>query len=495
MKNPSIAPASSHDRALRVLVLCLDGLIVLLSMGCAWALHAGLRSIPALQVRVGLREPPSFDEYALLLYLTLPVFLALVAWFGLHGWLERGITRGRILAGLFKVHFAFFAGITLLLFLTQTVINRSILVTFLVCTFVLQFTARELLGRWQRFQHASGHTRARILLVGDSSRAMQELVERSQRAAFPPEIIGCLTDAQVQPQSLVVGSRGSALSTLVPQRGHLTDLARILHHEPVDRVLFFPPLNQTLQVREALALCEELGVPAGLAVDLTPHSAVRPRIEFLYGRPFVDFELAPRAPAPLMLKHAFDVVAAALGLLVLSPLLLVVSLCILVSMGRPVFFVQERAGTRGRSFRMFKFRTMVVDAEARKASLRDQNIMGGPVFKLRNDPRVTRLGQLLRTTSIDELPQLFNVLAGQMSLVGPRPLPRAEQESIYGWHRRRLSMKPGITGLWQVSGRNSIPFEQWMELDLEYVDNWSWRGDLRILLRTIVVLLQRRGAH
>jgi lipopolysaccharide/colanic/teichoic acid biosynthesis glycosyltransferase len=179
----------------------------------------------------------------------------------------------------------------------------------------------------------------------------------------------------------------------------------------------------------------------------------------------------------------------------LSPLLIAVSLCILVSMGRPVFFVQERAGTRGRSFRMFKFRTMVVDAEARKASLRDQNMMGGPVFKLRNDPRVTRLGKLLRTTSIDELPQLFNVLMGQMSLVGPRPLPRTEQESIFGWHRRRLSMKPGITGLWQVSGRNSIPFEQWMELDLEYVDHWSWREDMRILLKTIVVLLQRRGAH
>jgi lipopolysaccharide/colanic/teichoic acid biosynthesis glycosyltransferase len=121
--------------------------------------------------------------------------------------------------------------------------------------------------------------------------------------------------------------------------------------------------------------------------------------------------------------------------------------------------------------------------------------MGGPVFKVRNDPRVTRLGRTLRTSSIDELPQLFNVLLGQMSLVGPRPLPRAEQEQIQGWHRRRLSMKPGITGLWQVSGRSSVAFDQWMKLDLEYVDNWSLKEDGRLLLRTIPALLQRRGAH
>jgi lipopolysaccharide/colanic/teichoic acid biosynthesis glycosyltransferase len=144
---------------------------------------------------------------------------------------------------------------------------------------------------------------------------------------------------------------------------------------------------------------------------------------------------------------------------------------------------------------MFKFRTMVRDAEAQRDALRDENMMAGPVFKVKNDPRVTRLGRFLRASSIDELPQLFNVLLGQMSLVGPRPLPRFEQEQIEGWHRRRLSMKPGITGLWQVSGRNEIAFDQWMKLDLEYVDGWSLREDLRLLLRTIPVLLHRRGAH
>jgi lipopolysaccharide/colanic/teichoic acid biosynthesis glycosyltransferase len=166
-----------------------------------------------------------------------------------------------------------------------------------------------------------------------------------------------------------------------------------------------------------------------------------------------------------------------------------------VTMGRPVLFGQGRAGLHGRRFRMLKFRTMVKDAEARQAELMAANQMSGPVFKIDRDPRITRLGRLLRRTSLDELPQLFNVLSGSMSLIGPRPLPTKEQEQIRGWHRRRLSMKPGITGLWQVSGRSQIDFEDWMRLDLRYIDEWSLTLDLVILLRTVPAVLTSRGAH
>jgi exopolysaccharide biosynthesis polyprenyl glycosylphosphotransferase len=269
----------------------------------------------------------------------------------------------------------------------------------------------------------------------------------------------------------------------------------MLQHEPIDRVLFFPPFNETAELGEALRLCETLGIPAGLAIDMKPLALSTPRIEFLFGHPFVDYELAPRAHGPLMLKHIFDLISSVVLLVLVSPLLLLTALAIVVTMGRPVLFIQERAGRRGRTFRMFKFRTMVTNAETQQASLRAHNIMGGPVFKARNDPRVTPLGRFLRSSSIDELPQLFNVLAGQMSLVGPRPLPRMEQAQIQGWHRRRLSMKPGLTGLWQISGRSDVAFDQWMALDLAYVDNWSWREDMRILMQTIPVLLHRRGAH
>jgi lipopolysaccharide/colanic/teichoic acid biosynthesis glycosyltransferase len=160
-----------------------------------------------------------------------------------------------------------------------------------------------------------------------------------------------------------------------------------------------------------------------------------------------------------------------------------------------VFFSQTRAGLHGRQFSMFKFRTMVRDAETQQASLGKHNEMTGPVFKIADDPRVTRLGRFMRKSSIDELPQLVNVLLGQMSLVGPRPLPIREQQSIRGWHRRRLSMKPGITGIWQISGRNDVDFEQWMKLDQRYIDEWSLRLDLVILAKTLPVVLLRRGAR
>ena len=212
-------------------------------------------------------------------------------------------------------------------------------------------------------------------------------------------------------------------------------------------------------------------------------------------KPYTWIEaVAPKSPALKSIKHGFDVTAAAIGTVLLSPLLLVVSLSILLTMGRPVFFLQERVGLFGRRFRMIKFRTMVKDAEKARDGLEEYNEMSGPVFKISDDPRITRLGRFLRRTSIDELPQLINVLFGTMSLVGPRPLPTDEQQRIQSSHRRRLSMRPGITGLWQVSGRSDVDFEQWMLLDLRYIDEWSLQLDALILLKTFREVFLRTGA-
>jgi lipopolysaccharide/colanic/teichoic acid biosynthesis glycosyltransferase len=175
--------------------------------------------------------------------------------------------------------------------------------------------------------------------------------------------------------------------------------------------------------------------------------------------------------------------------------MLAAALLVKVTSPGPVLFVQERGGLNARAFRMLKFRTMHADAEAERDRLLDANEMGGPVFKMTDDPRVTRIGRFLRRTSLDELPQLVNVVLGHMSLVGPRPLPLVETRRLTGVHRRRLSVKPGITGLWQVSGRNDLTFEEWMALDLQYIDHWSLGLDLAILLRTVPALLTARGAR
>jgi exopolysaccharide biosynthesis polyprenyl glycosylphosphotransferase len=196
----------------------------------------------------------------------------------------------------------------------------------------------------------------------------------------------------------------------------------------------------------------------------------------------------------LLLKRVMDIVVSLVGLIVLSPLLVIVALIIRFTSPGPVLFAQERVGMNKRLFKLYKFRSMYVDAEKRRSELEHLNEMDGPVFKIKNDPRVTPIGRFIRKTSIDELPQLLNVLRGQMSLVGPRP-PLPAEVDRYDWlYRRRLSIKPGITCLWQISGRNEITFKQWMEMDKAYIDNWSLWLDITILAKTVPAVLFSKGA-
>jgi exopolysaccharide biosynthesis polyprenyl glycosylphosphotransferase len=189
-----------------------------------------------------------------------------------------------------------------------------------------------------------------------------------------------------------------------------------------------------------------------------------------------------------------DILGAGFVLLCAAPVMIAVAIIIKATSRGPVFFQQVRSGRNGRRFTMLKFRSMVLDAEQRQAQLMHLNEMSGPVFKIRNDPRVTKIGGFIRKTSIDELPQLLNILWGDMSLVGPRPPLPSEVEQYKPWQRRRLSVKPGLTGLWQVSGRNNVDFDEWMALDLRYIDNWSLWLDTKILLRTLPAVLFRAGA-
>jgi len=469
-----------RQRALRRLVVFADAALVLVSMGLAFALHAALRAVLPL-----LREPPAFHHWALLLYLAMPLFVATSVTLGMHRSFEQRYSPARLVGELLQLHVAVLVGLTLLVYVAQAVINRSLVALFLFCTFVLLFAERALIARWQRYQHRSGQGRERLLVVGDDAAAMQRFAESAEREPFPPQFAGYLVPTGGAPLP------GLALAA----RGGLDRLETVLREEAVDRVLFFPRVPEAEPLQVALAQCDAVGVPVGVAVDTPEIAGLAPHLDEHLGRPFITFERVSRPPASLALKSAFDVAVAALVIVALAPLLAVIALAVWVTAGRPILFSQERAGLHFRRFRMLKFRTMVRDAEEKKKELLERNEMAGPVFKLSDDPRVTRLGRVLRRTSLDELPQLFNVLAGQMSLVGPRPLPVNEQQRIRGWHRRRLSMKPGMTGLWQVSGRNELSFEEWMALDLRYVDEWSLGRDARILARTLPAVLAAKGAR
>lgn len=278
--------------------------------------------------------------------------------------------------------------------------------------------------------------------------------------------------------------------------GQLDDLERILMARPVDQVLITLPMrSRYAEVQATVEVCARAGVRAEYLADLFEHPRKQPRFE--QGMLFATIALpvASEDYWKLLVKRLIDVAGATVGLIVLAPVMLAAALLIWLTSPGPVLFRQDRWGYRKRRFVMYKFRTMVRDAEQRLEALEALNEATGPVFKLRHDPRVTPVGLLLRRSSIDELPQLVNVLLGDMSLVGPRPLPaRDVARFTEAALMRRFSVRPGITGLWQVSGRSELPFDEWVKLDLRYIDEWSLGLDLYILAKTIPVVLRCRGA-
>jgi exopolysaccharide biosynthesis polyprenyl glycosylphosphotransferase len=278
--------------------------------------------------------------------------------------------------------------------------------------------------------------------------------------------------------------------------GTYADVPSIAVKMPVDEVFLLPSAGPLEKHLPLIRQCEEMGVSVHLR--LSPFEEMISRLELVEaaGGDYLRFTTAPRNDAALLVKRVADVAVSLLMLLALSPILLLMMVLVKVTSKGPAIFRQERSGMNGRTFTLYKLRTMVEGAEKDRQKLESANEMDGPVFKIKADPRITRLGAFLRKTSIDELPQLWNVVKGDMSLVGPRPLPVYEVEKFEPWQRRRMSMRPGITCLWQVSGRNTVvSFSEWMKLDLEYVDRWSLRLDLQILLRTIPAVLRARGAY
>lgn len=277
-----------------------------------------------------------------------------------------------------------------------------------------------------------------------------------------------------------------------PILGRADDIAAILHERVVDEVAICLPVDDIRLVEPIARLCEEEGRIVRIPLGDIAFSLPGGRVEDLDGEPVLSLVYGPDRTLGLILKRMTDVVIALVALVVLSPLFIGIAAWIRIVDGGPVLFRQDRVGLHGRRFEVVKFRTMVPGAEDRLAELADHNEIHGPAFKVTDDPRLTRTGALLRRTSLDELPQFINVLRGQMSVVGPRP-PLPDEVAGYDvWHRRRLSMKPGITGLWQVAARREQEFDRWVALDLDYIDRWSLWLDLKIIVRTVPAMLQGR---
>lgn len=277
--------------------------------------------------------------------------------------------------------------------------------------------------------------------------------------------------------------------------GTLDDIPTILRDRVVDYAIFIVPRKSLHKIEGALIQCEVVGVTASVAMDLFNLRATQGKETSMMDVPMVTFERTPHSFSALFIKRIIDISVSYAALVVISPIYLLIALAIKITSPGPVYFTQERVGLNGRTFKLYKFRTMQTDAEEKLKELMAFNEMQGPAFKMENDPRVTGIGKILRKLSLDELPQLWNVLHGDMSLVGPRPPLPKEVKEYDPWHQRRLSMRPGITCIWQVSGRNRISdFDRWVKMDLDYIDNWSLGLDMKILIKTIPAVLSTSGA-
>jgi len=472
-------------RALAGGLIVADLLLTTVSLGIAYELRNHLFRALWPSAFAGPLYP--FSQYVIVLAMILPVFaLALVA-SGFYG-SRRTLPLWEELWGAAKAVFLGTATLALLVYAFRlTYVSRPFLFLFALIDFLLLAGEKLAIRSAAQTARARGYNFRTVVLAGTGARAlpMAEFLERHPHWGF--RVVGYLDDGA--DGAIVRDPRWTKL-------GELSELASILAREVVDEVIFIVERGKLQEFEDAMLAAERHGVRSHVALDIFPHVIARPVLEELDGVPLLTFSTVPTNPVLLAGKRAVDIVfSLALGALTL-PLQLLAAAAIKATTRGPVLFRQTRCGLNARPFVLAKFRTMVDGAEERLAEVTHLNEMSGPAFKSARDPRLTMVGKWLRRFSIDELPQLWNVLRGDMSLVGPRP-PLPEEVARYEpWQRRRLSMKPGLTCLWQISGRNEIlDFDRWMALDLKYIDTWTPFLDLKILMLTVPIVLTGKGAR
>lgn len=325
-----------------------------------------------------------------------------------------------------------------------------------------------------------------ILIVGTGRRAANFISKIQNHSEWGLKIIGAIDDEP---------GRGIKKVKDIKVIGTLKDISKILHRHAVDQVIFVVPRSRLNHIENAVYACEIEGIKATIAVDLFDLEIARAHPTDIDGIPLLTFRTTVGKEWQLFIKRAIDIVVSGLSIVLLSPLFLIVAILIKLTSHGPVLFKQVRLGLNGRKFVLYKFRTMYKGAQKELSNVEVFNEMDRPDFKIKKIQWITPVGRILRKFSIDELLQLFSVFVGHMSLIGPRPTVPEEVVQYKSWQRRRLSMRPGITCLWQVNGRNKIDFNRWMEMDLEYLDNWSLRLDFKILIKTVPVVLFGIGAY
>lgn len=356
--------------------------------------------------------------------------------------------------------------------------------TALIIVFLI--AARLLRRATLRVLRARGFGVDRVLIVGSDDVGLTVMRNLMAQPELGFEVVGFVDD---DPE------RGSTNIGRFQALGSTANLPALLRSQQVDEVIITLPWQQRRQILAITGQSARVGVRPRIVPDLFQMSLSMVDMQNVAGIPMLTPSETQLSPWARLFKRGIDVLGSALGLLILSPLLAIVAVAIRLDSPGPVIFSQPRVGRDGRLFKVYKFRTMVKDADQIKDQVRHLNEAQGPMFKIRDDPRVTRMGRFLRRTSLDELPQFWNSLRGDMSLVGPRPALPDEVADYADWHRKRLATAPGITGLWQVSGRNRLSFDQMVRLDIAYIEQWSLWLDIKIMVKTVPVLLHLDQAY
>ena len=361
------------------------------------------------------------------------------------------------------------------------------LTVFCVAAFSMSVLSRVAFGMFLKWRRSTRSDLAHLVIIGTNRRAVAQAKRIESHPELGYRLVGFVDEHWAG--NLEFRQMGYSIVS------DYDSFQSFLKDNVVDEVILCTPVKSFYdRCSQILKQCEEQGITVRFMSDLFTRSIGRSKVEKYEEQILLTGDGRKRDSA-VLIKRLLDFLLSLTLLVTLSPLLLIIGLANKLNSPGTILFVQERVGLNKRRFHLYKFRTMVVDAEQQLAALAPRNEVSGPVFKIRDDPRITTLGRFLRKSSLDELPQLFNVLKGDMSLVGPRPLSVRDYRGVTeDWHRRRISVRPGITCLWQIGGRSSIPFERWMELDMEYIDQWSLILDLKILLRTIPAVLKASGA-
>jgi len=459
-----------RDRQFRVQVnQFIDGGVFALGLWLAWVIRyywAGFWP--------GAVDPiHSFTQYFPLFLVVIPMTPLALEW---QGFYERPIFSpiGEMAWQLAKSCTICAVGLILIEFMFKGEAARGVLVLFGFTSFGVMFLKEEIVRAAYQTELGRAQFKQRIILAGAAE-----------------DILGLRAEIEKKAEDLEIAGEFDLNTRAVEE------LVAALHEHSINAVVIAARHTFFDRVEKAIRACELEGVEAWLLAGLLETRISETSLDRFYGRRVLVFRSGPESSWPRLIKQIMDFVGALGAVVVLSPFMALAALAIKVTSRGPVLFRQERAGLNGKPFTMFKFRSMVTNAEQLKQELERLNEMSGPVFKVTNDPRVTGVGRVLRKFSIDEFPQLFNVLRFEMSLVGPRPLPVDEVKRFDDVsHRRRLSVRPGLTCTWQVSGRNDVKdFKDWVRMDLEYIDHWTLWLDIKIMWRTIWVVLLGKGAR